>query len=104
MKLFDLFENNVTMLNRKMKPKMTASKFLLAISDKEYDDISKGTNGAEGTNLFDLVVSYAKKHYPTVEIETEEDVPNHAKELRIIDDDGNDTGWQKNADALKRVK
>lgn len=102
MKLQALFET-VVLFNRGMKSKMTAAEFLRAVSDREYNDIATGKNGAVGENLFDLVVSYAKKHYPTVEIEQEDEVPNHAKELRIIDDDG-DTGWVKNSEPLRVVK
>ena len=74
-----------------------------AISKRERDEISLGKNGAVGDNLFDMLDSYAKKHYPTVTIEDEEDTPNHAKELRI-DDDKTSTAWMKNTGPLKVVK
>lgn len=101
MKMKDLIEGDVVPLNRKLKGEMSAGDFMRALTPKEFEALM---DFPEGDNLYDQVVGFAKKNYPNVTIKDEEEIPNHAKEYRVIDDDGTDTGWQKNSPPLTLVK
>lgn len=101
MKMHELHEGDVVPFNRKMKGEMSAGQFLTNLSSTEYEQV---LNSSDGENLYDIVMNFAKKNYPNVTILPEDDIPNHAKEYRVIDDDGTDTGWKKNVPPLSVVK